>query len=152
MKKIFFITLLHAFSCFAMHSQNAQQTNEIQNPEIDSYRTFLYNNWNLETCIFFMDHPDHPHAKKLERFACNYLVAALINKHYGNHSERDAARIAFKNTPACALALHSIIHGKLDNFNEDQYRDMNLRVYWNSELEIIEKDIAQHYRNQQNNS
>lgn len=143
MKKILWYTFLAITTqTSAMHHEHAPGHDEIESTEIAYYKTFLFYTWGPRLYEFHEKNPQNFDAQKLERFKNNYLCAAILYKHFKKCSQHDAARLAYRNTPVGACALHNILHDTLEDFHEDDYSGTNLIGRWRDELEYIENNLA----------
>lgn len=136
MNKIIWYALLIIFS-----QSNAMDNNQNEPTDFDHYETFLYYTWGPKLYDFHVQNSHDPYAQKLERFKNNYLFAAILYKHLKNCTAEEAARLAYRKTPIGSLALHNVLYGTIDDFNEDNYRGVKLKSRWRNELEHIEQQI-----------
>lgn len=138
MKKI--LLCLFFFTPLSYAMQTEQNTQGVT--DIEKYTTFLYFIWGPKLYEFHENNLSNEHAKKLMRFKNNYLCSAILHKHLNKYSDEEAARLSYRTTPSGACALHNILYGNLDDFDENDYTHTNLMARWRDELEYIEKNHA----------
>lgn len=132
MKQLFICALLFSGHIHSMQSEPS---------DLGCYTTFLFYTWGPKLYDYQQKHPDDPHMQKLERFKNNYFMAALLYRYLNKCDPADAARQAYRSVPHGPAVLHNLLHGTLDDFEEDNYTDMDLKLRWRDELEYIESQI-----------
>jgi len=109
--------------------------------DLSYYKTFLFFTWGPKLYDYQEKHPNDPHMQKLERFKNNYFMAAMLYRHLKGYTQAVAARAAYRSVPHGPIVLHNLLHGSLDDYEEDNYSGIDLRSRWRDELAYIESQI-----------